>query len=191
MPRQPKNKTEQKPVPDNTEKLRSKKREVEKSSVALETLVNSIVFRFAKDLDQYMKKVKESLEGRDNLADFEIEELCIKVPVFMYFAAEGLEILGIEGDTAKIMKMENFNLKFIQEGGTIHDKTHAAENETITEAILEMAYTRAYKQIKLKLDVCNQLCQASRKVLHKRCIDRQIGQLEPSGIRNIRDREED
>jgi hypothetical protein len=165
-------------------KLRSRKIEVEQNSAKIEQIVDQLVSKYNRDLDDFMNKVKDLLSEADRkgseISTTDIENITLRVPLYMYFAANGLETLGIQGDNAKAARMEVFNEIYLDASGTIQDKTHTAEQETFAEYLLEIAFTRAYKKLKTKLEMAEQMCQASRKVLQKRISEMDITRLTPN-----------
>lgn len=152
-------------------KLRQIKARVEASSQTIDRLVDSIVSRYNRDLDEEVEKVKEALAQKDKLSDEEVENLVMKIPVFMYFSANGVETLGIESDMAKAVKLEVYNEKYMRAEGTINDKKAEAENMTLHEQMIEVAFSRAYKKLKLKLDMAEAVFSGAKKVLSKRMQD--------------------
>jgi len=159
-------------------KMRGIKKRAEENSKPLEKIVEQLVSKFGKDLDEFINQIKEWLDNKDVLDDHEIESITIRIPVFMYFAVSGLENLGIQKDNAKAIKMEAFNEAVMAIDGTIRDKESYAENNTLNEYLVEVAFDRAYRKLKAKVDVCDQLCQASRKVLSKRISELDINRME-------------
>ena len=162
--------------------MRGQKREIEGASKKLEDVVEQLVKKYSADLDDFMDHVKECIDERDKLSDFELENMSIRVPVYMYFAATGLEQLGIEYDSAKTSRTQAYSRWFTLADGTIQDKQAEADRETLTEQFLEIAFQRAYKQLKQKLEVCENLCQSLRKVIGKRTQDIAIARYDQQGI---------
>jgi hypothetical protein len=155
-------------------KMRSIKKRVEESSLPLEKIVESIVAKYDKDLTAFIDRMKGLLSRRDILSEQDLEDAILKIPVFMYFASNGLESLGIEGDTAKAVKMEVFNKAFAEIEGTIQDKTRHAELQTFPEYLVDVAYQRAYKKLKTKLDNAEHVFSGMKKVLSKRMLEMEL-----------------
>ena len=152
----------------NEEKLRTLKSNVEQNSIVVEQIVEQIVSKYDRELEELLADMKQALEKKNDLSNEELDRITLKLPLLMYFASSGLEILGIECDTAKAQKSAIFNQKYLLADGTIQDKTKTAENSTIQEAIIEVAFTRAYKQLRLKLDMAEHIFSGVKKVLSKR-----------------------
>lgn len=165
-------------------KLRSLKKEVSGTSARLEDVVDELVQKYSNDLDDFIEWTRECIETRDQVTDVDLEKMAIRIPVYMYFTASGLERLGIEYDSAKATKLETFNRWFEDIDGTIQDKKAGAELETLTEQFLEIAFQRAYKQLKAKLEVCDNLCLSIRKIIGKRTQDISIHRYDRDIERN-------
>lgn len=155
-------------------RLRQIKARVEENSQTLDRLVDSIVSKYNRDLDEEIEKVKELLSEKDKLSDEQVENMVMRIPVFMYFATNGLESLGIESDMAKAVKLEVYNDKYVRAEGTIKDKQAEAETLSINEAMIEVAFTRAYKKLKTKIEMAEHVFSGAKKVLGKRMQDVEI-----------------
>ncbi|ADL40357.1 hypothetical protein phiCTP1_gb56 [Clostridium phage phiCTP1] len=160
------------------EKCRTIKRDIEQDSKALTSIVNQLIAKYSKELDIYVTEVKEMLEKRNKLSDDEVEDLTIKVPLYLYNICDGIETLGIEGDTAKQHKNQLFHEMVMRCEGTIRDKESYANTKVVNEALVEIAFQRAYKKLKLKMDAAMQICQSSRKVLSRRIEDSNINKYD-------------
>ena len=95
--------------------------------------------------------------------DKELDEFTLNIPVLLYFTGEAQEALGIKEDVAKAVKMELYNEIYNKSVGTIADKTAQAELLTQAEFITHVAYSRAYKKIKLRMEAANETLQSIKK----------------------------
>jgi uncharacterized membrane protein len=153
---------------ERSERLRTLKNRIESDSAVIESIVEQIVTRYNRELDAFVIEVKQMLEKKNNLTDDELDYITLKLPVYMYFAAGGLEILGVECDTSKAHKTMTYNQKYLLADGTIQDKTKTAEIATLDETIIETAFSRAYKQLKANIDMAEHIFSGVKKVLSKR-----------------------
>lgn len=149
-------------------RMRQIKAKVELNSATLERLVENILAKYIRELNEEIDKVKELLEKKDTLEDAEVEHLVMRIPVFMYYASGGLETLGIESDMAKAVKLEVYNEKYMRADGTIKDKEAEATNLTFNEQMIEVAFARAYKKLKVQLEMAEHIFSGAKKVLSKR-----------------------
>lgn len=165
--------------------LRTLKKYVEDNSRRIEVLVNQLVTKYNRDLDEFLETVREMLKNKDRLSTTEIENITLKVPIYAYFASEGVENLGIELDNMKAIKTQRYNDSYIEADGTIADKKAVAENDTLTEGLMEVVYTRAYKKLKTKVELCESIAQSARKVMTKRITEIEINKGEPNYEKDI------
>lgn len=152
-------------------KMRRVKNEIDTDSRELERMIDIITQKFETELDNYMAEIRTKLDNRDELTDYELEEMALRVPVYMYFTSEGLENIGLAYDSSKMTKLEAFNRFYEDLEGTINDKKAAAELKSLPEHYMEIVFSRAYKRVKTKLEMCGHLCLSIRKVIGKRTQD--------------------
>lgn len=165
-------------------KMRSLKAEAEENAKRVNRLVDILVSKYNRDLEDLITVYKEKLASGRELTDKELENAVLKIPIFMYFTASGLETLGVEGDNAAAIRKAAFNQAYMKHTGTINDKTAAAEMETIPEALLEVAFTRAYKRLKTQVEMAAHIYSGFKKVLSKRMLEieasmRELGYTRP------------
>ena len=152
-------------------KMRTTKSKVERDSKEIERMVDTVSSCFENELDAIIQKIKELLSNSDKISDDELELMTLKVPVYMYFAQQGVENIGIMYDASKLNKQQTFNELFDRAEGTISDKKAIAELSSMPQHYVEIVFSRAYKRLKSKIDVCEHLCLSLRKVIGKRTQD--------------------
>jgi hypothetical protein len=157
-------------------RIRTLKNKVEKNSEIIKDIVDSIVAKYLRELDDIMMNTKELVEslGDDKISDEDLERITLQLPIYYYFACGGLEDLGVESENAGAVKEEIYNKVYLEIEGTIQDKTHGAELKTFEERMVEVAYNRAYKKLKIKLDGIDKTFSAAKKIISKRMKDRDI-----------------
>lgn len=158
---------------------------VETNSQIMDNVVNQIVSEYCKALDEYMEEVSDKLTDPVNPPLIhELDEIVMALPVYLYFVGEGQESIGIREDVAKAIRMEVYNEAYESaETGkrTIADKTAAAELAAQEELLIQMAYNRAYKKIKIKMEIGNELLQSVKKVLSRRISELEMAKFTPEG----------
>lgn len=162
--------------PDES-KVRTLKREVEVSSETLLKVVDQLTKKYCKDLDAAIDEISDLLKNRDELHVDDINYYIAYLPILMYYAGNAVEDLGIEGDTAKVVRQEAFNNAYLEvEEKTVQAKTSAAQQLVISEQLIENAFARAYKKAKSRIEVANTLHSSLKKVLQWK-----ISELEVTG----------
>lgn len=167
----------------NVERVRMALSNVEEQSVLVKQITDEVVARHSRELDEFVKNVKGLLDKIKrgevaNISDRSLEINSIKLPVLMYFAANGLEQLGCESDVAKAHRMEAYNNMLMEVQGTIPHRQAIAESRTYYEMLTETIYARAFKQLKAKIDMADKLFSALKKVLSKRMLELELARRE-------------
>ena len=165
----------------NPSKIRGLQRRVDKNGDLIDDIVNKLVHQYCSDLDNYMHYILEVLNDAANPpTNEELDGFTLNLPVLIYFAGEAQESLGIKEDVAKAIKQERFNETYEQSTGTIADKTAAAELSIQDEYITHIAYARAYKKIKLRIDAANETLQSVKKVISRRMVEYEVSKVNPN-----------
>lgn len=175
----------------NEGRIRSTKVKAEQNSRIVESIVNQLVAKYNKDLQDLTERVRNFILEMKNNPDVELdivtlEHWLLELPTFLYFAGSGLELLGIEGDNASAIKEEAFNLAYQQVEGTIGDKKAHAELQTFNERIVEIAFQRAYKKLKTQLYNAEILYKSISKIYGKRTEEEWFDRQEGKAIRKRR-----
>jgi len=149
-------------------KMRSLKSEILEESELLQDIVDGLCIKYDRELTKYIGKVKDLIDNKEQLTNLEMEDIAIRVPIYMYYAVEGVEDLGIAYDNSKLTYKQKYSEMYQIAKGTIKDKESYSEEETVSEQMLEIAFKRAYKKLKAKLDICEALMLSVRKIIGKR-----------------------
>ena len=160
-------------------KLKERKETINKNSDLINQLVDEVVRNYAGELDEYIERVTRLIKNNPNkISDDDVEKMTLKIPLFLYSAASGLESLGVDGDIAKAAKQEVLNEAYMKVEGTIQDKTKFAELQSQKEMLIEIVYSRAYKKLKLKIETANSIYSGVKKVMSKRIAELELSKLD-------------
>lgn len=164
-------------------KVRQLQKRIDANSDIVESIVNRLVSDYCKPLDDYMDFIRDILNDHNNPpTDRELDDFTLNIPVLLYFTGEAQETLGIKEDVAKAVKQELYNEIYDKSTGTIADKTAAAELATQNEYIVHIAYQRAYKKIKLRMEAANETLQSIKKVISRRMVEYEVARVDPGRI---------
>lgn len=164
-------------------KVNEIQRRINDNSIFIDSVVSKLVANYCKQLDEYVKLIKEILDDKDNPpTDEELDDFTLNLPTLLYFTGEAQESLGIKEDIAKAIKQELYNNTYNGEKGTIADKTAKAELATQNEYIVHVAYHRAYLKIKLRMDLANELLQSVKKVISRRMVEYETTRVDSGRI---------
>jgi hypothetical protein len=120
--------------------------------------------------------IKDCLtDGEKQPTTQELEDFCLNLSTYIYFAGAMCEYLGIRDDIAKAVYKEMYNnSRDAIDKGTIADKNSLAELASQEEAIISAAYTRSYKIVKSKVENAQELLGSCKKVLSHRITEEEM-----------------
>ena len=161
---------------------------VDTNSQTVDDIVNEVVSKFCKPLDDLMAKIKEIVEDDKNPpTDEELDNMTLRIPTCLYFVGEAQEALGIREDVAKAVKMDVYNKVRDSVGGTVADKDTKAELASQQEYIVHSIYARAYKKVKNRMEAGYEMLNSVKKVINRRMSEAQLSGVS-SGRLNPRER---
>ena len=165
---------------ENIDTIRTK---IEDNSKQIDRIVFDIIDPYSKDLDKYVLFIKDCLkDGENPPTDAELDDFCLNLSTYIYFAGGMCEQLGIRDDIAKAVYKEMYHTaRSSQEKGTVADKDSLAELASQEEAIVSSAYTRAYKMLKSKVENAQELLSSCKKVLSRRISEQELTRIGGSG----------
>ena len=165
---------------ENIEEIKDK---VEAHSRIIDTIVAEIISPYCKDLDTYVSFIKDCLkDGENPPTTDELDDFCLNLSTYIYFAGGMCEQLGIRDDVAKAVYKEIYHTaRASQDKGTVADKDSLAELASQQEYIVSASYTRAYKTLKSKIDNAQELLSSCKKVLSRRMVEYELTRIGGSG----------
>jgi hypothetical protein len=163
----------------NANNIDSIQENVEKNSLIIDDIVNSIVSPYSSSLDKYVSFIKDCLkDGENPPTNEELDDFCMNLSTYIYFASGMTEHLGIRDDIAKAVYKEMYHTaRASQESGTVADKDSLAELASQEEFIVSAAYTRAYKIMKAKVENAQELLGSCKKVLSRRISEQELSRI--------------
>lgn len=157
---------------------------VEDNSAKVEKIVDELIQPYCDKLDILIGKFRDCLMDKQNpVTEWELDDVCLKLPSYLYFMGEAQEKFGIKEDISKSVKMELYNQIHQRTRGTIADKQAASEAGTIEEDIVYRAYQRAYKRIKQKLEAAYELLSSIKKVISRRMGEQDLANVDSGRFR--------
>ena len=169
-------------MPDYTIKDREIKKirqNVESDFQQLDKVIYEIIKPFCKDLDKYVEFIRDCLKnGEQPPSNAELEDFCMNLSTYIYFAGGMCEQLGIKDDISKAIWKEVYNNKRQDAGkGTIADKNSIAELAAQQEFLTNVCYSRAYRIMKSKVENSQELLQSCKKVLSHRMQEMELTRI--------------
>lgn len=158
---------------DKISKVREK---VEVDSEKLEEIVHDIIKPYCEDLDNYVAFIREILkDGNNPPTAQELDDFCMNLSVFIYYASGMQEALGIKDDIAKALYREMYNTcRDGIEKGTVADKDALAELASQQEYLTSVLYKRSYQIVKAKVTAAQEVLASIKKIISRRTMEMQL-----------------
>lgn len=166
----------------NTEqeaKISEIRHKVEVDSEQLQKIVDEIIKPYVIDLDNYVDFVRGILKDGENPPTAqELDDFCLNLSVYIYYASGMQEQLGIKDDIARAVYKEMYHTyrDSIQKG-TISDKDSLAELASQSEYITSVLYKRAYSQVKAKVAAAQEIMSSIKKIISRRMQEVEITRM--------------
>lgn len=147
---------------------------------------NKLVDEATKDLTKLMLTINHTTMD-DNLSDTQLEHFILELSNMLYFMGDKLEDMGVKDDLAKLSAKEAYNDAYLgsislsDKKPTVAELTAKAEDTSRYETIMSNIYSRAYREIKFKIDSAYEMLASLRKVLSKRMQDAQLSAQRNNG----------
>lgn len=161
------------------EKINKIQHEVEDDSEQINEIVNSIIQPYCKDLDNYVGFIKDVLKDGENPPTAqELDDFCMNLSVYIYYASGMQEQLGIKDDIARAVYNEMYhNTRNNLDKGTISDKDSIAQLESQQEYLTSVCYKRAYSIMKAKVSSAQEILSSIKKIITRRIQEMALTQI--------------
>lgn len=152
---------------------------VEDDSEQINEIVNSIIQPYCKDLDNYVDFIKDVLkDGENPPTQQELDDFCMNLSVYIYYASGMQEQLGIKDDIARAVYNEMYhNSRNNLEKGTVADKDSIAQLESQQEYLTSVCYKRAYTIMKAKVSSAQEILSSIKKIITRRIQEMALTQI--------------
>lgn len=160
-------------------KVQEIRNKVDLDAKSLQEIVNSIIEPYCTDLDRYVDFVKTLLkDGEHPLTEQELDDICINLPVYIYYASGMQEELGIKDDIARALYKEMYHsARDHIEKGTVADKDSLAELASQQELLTSMLYKRAYSTVKAKVAAAQEVLSSVKKIMSRRITEMELTRI--------------
>lgn len=149
---------------------------VDNASKELDSIVDAIVIKYSKELDDYIAYVKAVVDDTSKpIMTEELEDMILTIPALLYFLGDSQELLGVREDIAKMDKTNKTNDSIINaQGGTVDYKRAVADLSTRNEALVYIVFSRARKRLQNKYEMALEVLQSVKKVLSRRMAELEL-----------------
>ena len=154
----------------DSEKLGDICSQVNINSSQIQEIVEGIIKPYCKDLDNYVDFIKSILaDGENPPTSQELDDFCMNLSVYIYYASGMQEQLGIKDDIARAIYKEMYHSSRDSiDKGTVADKDSLAELASQQEYLVSVCYKRAYNIIKAKVSAAQEMLASVKKVISRR-----------------------
>lgn len=161
---------------DKIEKIREK---VDYDAHKIDEIVNSIVEPYSKDLDNYVDFIKSILrDGENPPTTQELDDFCVNLSVYIYYAGCMQEQIGIKDDIARALYKEMYHTcRDNIEKGTVADKDSLAELASQQEYLVSVCYKRAYSIMKAKVTAAQEILSSCKKIISRRMSESELTRI--------------
>lgn len=158
--------------------MKQNQRTVNDNFDQLNEIIEKIIRPYSKSLDDYVKRITNSLRDINNPPTTEeLEYYCMHLSTDIYWASSMSEQLGIKDDISKALYKEIYNSARDDSEGTVADKNSLAELASEQEYLTNVCYSRAYRLMKNKVENAQELLQSLKKVLTHRINEEQLTRI--------------
>lgn len=159
--------------------LESVMKKVDADSAKIEEIVNGIIQPYCADLDNYIDFIKGILKDGEHPATAqELDDFCMNLSTYIYYAGGMQERLGIKDDIARAIYKEVYHTNRDGiEKGTVADKDSLAELASQQEALISMAYKRAYGIMKMKVSAAQEILSSVKKIISRRMAESELTRI--------------
>lgn len=147
---------------------------VETSAAQVNEMVKDILSDSLVEIDNYITVVRQCFLSEQEILDSDLDRIILQIPVYIYnliVLAQQIEMRkGLSKEHASYAKNE----ALLNATGTVAEKTAKAENQTVTDKIVMLAYTTANSIISSKIDGAMAILDSAKKVQQKRMKEKQL-----------------
>lgn len=153
--------------------------EVENDSAKIEEIVSQIIKPYCEELDQYVDFIKSILKDGENPATTqELDDFCMNLSVYIYYAGGMQERLGIKDDISRALYKEIYHTERDKiEKGTVADKDSLAELASQQEYLTSVCYKRAYQIMKAKVSAAQEILASCKKIMSRRMAESELTRI--------------
>lgn len=159
--------------------------DVESNNDLFSDISDRIITAYTSDLDKLMSDLRvDAIENE--ASDLVLEKYALELSNMLYFMGQRLEGVGIKEDLSRMTAKEAYNATYLNptvkngdKKPTVAELTATAEDASKYEFILNSIYSRAYKQIKFKVDAGYEMLGTLKKIISKRMQEAQAATFAP------------
>lgn len=166
-------------IEDKREQVKEIQSRIELNANKLDEIVNSIINPYVQDLDKYIDFVSKIIKDDTNPPTAqELDDFCLNLSVYLYYASGMQERLGVKDDIARAIYQEMYHSSRDKiEKGTVQDKDSLAALASQQEYLTSVLYKRAYNIVKAKVSAGQELLSSVKKIISRRMSEMELTRI--------------
>ena len=148
--------------------LQNIRESVESGSLQVADMVNSIIGNNSQEIDDYINIVRHSFLNDSQILDGDLDKIILKIPVYIYYLTQVLQEIdirkGISAENAQYVENETL----INSTGTVAEKQAKAQNATVNNRVVQLAYKNAAGKIQAKINAAMEILNSAKRVQQRR-----------------------
>lgn len=160
---------------------------IEEDSEILDNIVQDVIHRYTKELDEIMLNIKSEILEDSNPAINTIEKYFLELSSCLYFMCEKVEKLGVLDSMSKSNAQETYNNKYLQQlhnttnkKPTVAELTAVSESNSLYDRTVNDMYNKAYKIVKNKVSSAETMISTLSKILSHRVQESNLTKVQTS-----------
>ena len=164
-------------------KIEEVKNKIEEYMIEINKYSSEIISKYTDTLDSIMRDIKNDVIDSDNVDDALLQHYFLSLTNALYFIGSSVESVGFYDDISELNYKLAYNEAFIENKAksvgnavkqTNADNQIAAENNSVSEQVMNLVYSRSYKIIKAKIDAGYEMVRTLSKILSSRQQEKQL-----------------
>ena len=155
---------------------------INSNGVQLDEVVNGLLGDKLNTLDNYVAQVRTCFMSGKEILDEDLAKIVLQIPVFIYDVIEFAQQMemrkGIAAEQATVAENE----QLLNATGTVQEKKAKAENATVQDRFIEMAYKTAASIINRKVEGAIDILNSARKIQATRQKEKYLTEAAGNGV---------
>ena len=155
---------------------------VEQNSYQVNEKVNGIIGDSTKEMDEYIGRIRNMLLTSSDINDEQLNRLMLEIPIYIYYLTRILQDIDVrKGVSLENAKYEE-NQCLLESTGTVVEKQAKANNSTIRNRVVSLAFKSATGLIQGKINAAMEILSSAKKIHQRRLEDLKLAKLSGNSV---------
>lgn len=155
---------------------------VENNISQIEQMVDTLIGDSVVELDNYLAKVKQLFLSNNDICDRDLDRIIDTIPILNYDLIKVLTRLdigkGVSGEDSKYTQ----NDYLLQATGTVAEKQAKAENSSVNNRIVSLAYKSATAKIQARMNGALEILSSAKRVQNRRLEEMKLTKIAGNSV---------